>query len=143
MIGESDTRYLMEATVPLRLACVTSYGWPIVLSLWYAYQDGKLYCATRKSAKILRHIRSGQKCAFEVGNNEPPYRGVRGRGIVTLREGRGADMLRLLLFRYLKSVDSPFAKRLLAKSQDEIVIEIEPEKTYSWDFTKRMRNTSD
>jgi hypothetical protein len=143
MISESDTRYLVEATVPLRLACVTSSGWPIVASLWYVYQDGKLYCATRKSAKILRHIESGQKCAFEVSNNEPPYRGVRGRGIVTLRQGRGADMLRLLLSRYLRSVDSPFAKRLLANSQDEIVIELEPERTYSWDFTKRMRGISD
>jgi len=143
MTGESDTRYLMEATVPLRLACVTSSGWPIIISLWYVYQDGKLYCATRKSAKILRHIRSKMKCAFEVSNNEPPYRGVRGKGTVTLRQGRGEDMLRLLISRYLKSVDSHFAKRLLAKSQDEIVIEIEPEKTYSWDFTKRMRSISE
>lgn len=143
MTSERDSRYLTEATVPLRLVCVTSSGWPIAVSLWYVYQDGKLCCATRKSARILRHIGSGQKCAFEVSNNEPPYRGVRGRGIVTLREGRGADMLRLLLSRYLKSVDSQFAKRLLANSQDEIVIEIEPERTYGWDFTKRMRSISD
>jgi nitroimidazol reductase NimA-like FMN-containing flavoprotein (pyridoxamine 5'-phosphate oxidase superfamily) len=142
MMSESNARYLTEATLPLRLACVTDSGWPIVVSLWYVYQDGKLYCATRKSAKILQHIKSGQKCAFEVSNNEPPYRGLRGRGTVTLQEGRGADVLRVLLSRYLRNVDSPFAKRLLAKSQEEIVIEIKPESTYKWDFTKRMRGAT-
>lgn len=45
------------------------------------------------------------------------------------------------LGRCLKSVDSLFARRLLARSQDEIVIEISPEKIYSWNFTKRMQDS--
>jgi nitroimidazol reductase NimA-like FMN-containing flavoprotein (pyridoxamine 5'-phosphate oxidase superfamily) len=141
MISESDMKYLLGAAVPLRLAFVTNSGWPIIVSLWYVHQDQKLYCATHKSAKILSHLRSGQRCAFEIGNNEPPYRGIRGRGIVTLRQGRGEQVLRTLLSRYLKNVDSPLAKRLLARSQDEIVIEIRPERVYSWDFTDRMRGS--
>ena len=141
MISESDTKYLLEATIPLRLAFVTNSGWPFIVSLWYVYQDQKLYCATHKSAKILNHLRSGQKCAFEIGNNEPPYRGIRGRGTMTLLQGRGEQVLKTLLSRYLKNVDSPLAKRLLARSQDEIVIEIRLERTYSWDYTKRMRES--
>jgi len=141
VIAEKDAMYLTETTVPLRLACVTNSGWPIVISLWYIYEDGKLYCATHKSAKILRHLRSGHRCAFEVGNNEPPYTGLRGRGVVTLITERGEQMLKKLLPRYLKNVDSPLAKQLLSRSRDEIVIEIEPERIYSWDFTERMRGS--
>jgi len=53
-----------------------------------------------------------------------------GRGAITLHQGRGEEMLRTQFLRNLKNVDSPFARRLLA-SQDEIVIEISPEKIYS------------
>lgn len=140
-MSEKDAMYLTEASVPLRLACITDSDWPLVVSLWYVYQDGNLYCATHRSAKILRHLRSGRRCAFEVGNNEPPYRGVRGRGFVTLIEGRGEWMLRTLLSRYLKNVDSPLAIQLLSRSRDEIVMEIKPERIYSWDFTDRMRGS--
>jgi hypothetical protein len=50
-------------------------------------------------------------------------------------------MLRTLLSRYLKNVDSPLAIQLLSRSRDEIVMEIKPERIYSWDFTDRMRGS--
>ena len=39
--------------IPLRLACLSTSGWPIVISLWYTYMDSKIYCATQKNAKIV------------------------------------------------------------------------------------------
>ena len=92
-------RYLRETVVPLRLACTTSAGWPLVLSLWYLYRDGALWCATSPAALILRHLDHDDRCGFEVAPNEPPYRGVRGQARATVIRGGGGSLLAELIQR--------------------------------------------
>ena len=89
-------RYLRDTVVPLRLACTTSTGWPLVLSLWYLYRDGALWCATSPRALILRHLEHDGRCGFEVAPNEPPYRGVRGQAQAALIRGAGGGLLYFL-----------------------------------------------
>jgi hypothetical protein len=45
----------------------------------------------------------------------PPYRGVRGRGIATLNDDRGEEILRRLIERYLGDSSSRLASFLLAR----------------------------
>jgi nitroimidazol reductase NimA-like FMN-containing flavoprotein (pyridoxamine 5'-phosphate oxidase superfamily) len=80
MNSESDTRYLMEATVPLRLASVTSSGWPIVLSLWYTYQDGKLYCAIRSQQKFLDILDPSKDAPSRLATTNHPIAEFGGEG---------------------------------------------------------------
>ena len=132
--------YLQQMRIPLRLACATESGWPMVLSLWYVPIDGRLYCATQRSAKVVRYLRRDPRCAFEVAADEPPYRGVRGQGKAILNEGRGAEILEILLVRYLGGTESSLAQRLLARSENEVAIEIEPRTLFTWDYSARMRD---
>lgn len=118
--------YLQQIQIPLRLASVTSSGWPLVISLWYLYENGRFYCASQKTAKIVAHLKREPRCAFEVAADEPPYRGVRGQGKAVIILERGAEMLSRLLERYLQSAASPFAQWLLTRSRQEVAIEIEP-----------------
>ena len=46
-------KYLDTVRIPIRLACKTNSDWPMVISLWFIHQNGLLYCATQKSAKIV------------------------------------------------------------------------------------------
>jgi hypothetical protein len=69
--------FLTRTCVPIRLACVTIADWPITISLWYAYMEGKFFCATQKNAMILKYLSNNSKCGFEVAGDLPPYRGVR------------------------------------------------------------------
>jgi len=73
--------YLAETVVPLRLACVSSRGWPQVVSLWFEYRDGALWCATQRTARVATQLARDERCGFEVAPCEPPYRGVRGQGL--------------------------------------------------------------
>ncbi len=134
-------QYLKEMRIPLRLAAVTESGWPLVLSLWYVLDDGKLWCATQNTAKIVRHLEADSRCAFEVASEQPPYRGVRGQGRARLSSGRGEEVLNVLLDRYLGGSDSPLAQRLLAKRETEVAIEITPVTLFAWDYTRRMRGS--
>ena len=66
--------------IPLRLACLSTTSWPIVISLWYTYIDKRIYCATQRNAKIVQYISKSPKCGFEIAGDGFPYYGVRGYG---------------------------------------------------------------
>jgi len=131
-------RYLRDTVVPLRLACTTSTGWPLVLSLWYLYRDGALWCATSPRALILRHLEHDGRCGFEVAPNEPPYRGVRGQAQAVLIRGAGGGLLEQLIQRYLGTTDSPLARQLLSRATEEVAIRLTPTRVSSWDYRRRM-----
>lgn len=132
--------YLHLARIPLRLACTTESGWPIAISLWFKHQNGKLFCATQKSARIVSYLKSDPRCAFEIAADLPPYCGVRGQAIASIDDGIGAEILEQLLVRYLGGIDNALARNLLAKRDDEVAIILKPINIYTWDFSNRMRD---
>ena len=131
-------RYLAEATVPIRLACRTPSGGLWMLSLWYRYDDGAFHCATGANADVVEYLRADPGVAFEISDNEPPYRGVRGSGTVTIEPDDDKVLLETLLTRYLGGTDNELATGLLAADRREVHIRIEPRKCYTWDFSERM-----
>lgn len=131
-------RYLRDTVVPVRLACLTASGWPLVLSLWFLYRDGALWCASRPGARIVGHLERDARCAFEVARDAPPYRGVRGQARASVRRGEADRLLGELIDRYLGARTSPLARRLLAGAADEVAIRIVPTRLTSWDYTDRM-----
>lgn len=130
--------YLEEATVPIRLACRTSEGGLWMLSLWYRYRDGAFHCATSAEADVVRYLEADPGVAFEVSDNDPPYRGVRGAGTATVEPDEDKALLEALIRRYLGGTDSALADRLLAADRREVHIRIDPDRCYTWDFTERM-----
>ena len=136
---EEVSGYLRKAQIPIRLACHTESGWPMVLSLWYLYEDGMLYCATQQSARVVTYLENDERCAFEVASEQPPYCGVRGQGRARFDHERGGEILERLLKRYLGATDGDLARTLLAKRENEVAIVIEPVKVFTWDFSQRMQ----
>jgi hypothetical protein len=141
MFTSETEHYLSEIRIPLRLSCLTVSGWPSVLSLWYLYREGNLYCATQETAKVVSYLRHDPRCAFEIAADQPPYCGVRGQGMAVLDVRLGSEILQQLLTRYLGSTDSPLAQRLLAQSQLEVAIIIQPIKVFTWNYASRMKDT--
>lgn len=129
----------LEATViPVRLSVITRSGWPLVVSLWFLYENGRLKCASRKFAKVVKALEGNPRCGFEIAGETPPYFGIRGRGMASLVPEEGEDVLRRLADRYLGTEDTPFRRWLLAGAADETAIVIAPERLMSWDYRSRM-----
>ncbi len=132
----------LEATVvPLRLAYASASGHPQLLSLWFVWHESALWCATSSSALLVKRLAREPRCGFEVAPDAPPYHGVRGRGVATIEAARGAEVLGLLVDRYLGTRESPFARWLFARAATEVAIRIEPASLSSWDFGARMNAT--
>lgn len=141
MFTDEIEQYLAEMKIPLRLSCVTDSGWPVVLSLWYLYEDGHLYCATQESAKVVDYLEQDSRCGFEVAGDKPPYRGVRGQATAVILPDQGLEILSRLLIRYLGGTDNLLAEKLLSRSTPEVALRITPINHATWDFTKRMKKS--
>jgi len=138
---ERTETFLQSETIPIRLSCHTQADVLWMLSLWYLYRDGALWCATSASADVVDYLTGDDRVAFEISTNDPPYKGVRGNGTASIEADPDKTLLKELLERYLGGTDSPLAERLLSPERDEVRIRIDPTKMYTWDFSERMQGS--
>ncbi len=141
-IDERVAGYLRDVVIPVRVGCVDEAGWPVVLSLWYLYDQGRLLCATTASARVVGYLRAEPRCAFEIAGDLPPYCGVRGRATATIDPDQGWDVLERLLVRYLGGTDNKLAQRLLARNVDEVALILTPITLHTWNYAPRMADLS-
>jgi len=132
--------FLREAVYPMRLACVGADGYPRVVSVWFRYEQGILYCVSHRESSLVALLRKNNRVGFEIAPNEPPYHGVRGQGRATLQALGDDETLKVLLQRFLGGVDSKLARWLLSRSDEEELIRIEPGRWFSWDYRERMED---
>lgn len=132
--------YLEEARIPVRLAANDAAGFPMICSLWFLFEGGRLWCAVQRDAKIARRLAADPRCAFEVAGEAPPYRGVRGRGRAAIVPERGEAVLARLLDRYLGGRESDLARWLLGRAETEVALRVEPTWITSWDYSARMKD---
>ena len=132
--------FLRDVVIPVRLACLHTDGFPLVCSLWYLYDDGAIWCATQRSARLIKYLESEPRCGFEVAADPMPYRGVRGQGTANLSAADGPATILRLIDRYIGNRDSDFASWLVARSASEVAIKITPDWLTSWDFSDRMKH---
>lgn len=131
-------QFLRSTEIPVRLACLSRAGTPLICSVWFLYEDGAIWCATQQSAHLAGWLARNPCCAFEVARDTTPYRGVRGQGTATLSAAAGPALLPRLIDRYLGGRDSPFAQWLMARKDREVAIRIQPQWLTSWDYSTRM-----
>ena len=132
-------QFLLVTEIPVRLASLSASGAPLLCSLWFLYDQGAIWCATPRSAKVVELLQNDPRCGFEIGGDLMPYRGVRGQGSATLSRADGPEVLLRLIDRYLHSRDSAFARWLMARQNEEVAIRIQPAWLTSWDFSARMK----
>lgn len=135
--------FLQEVTIPIRIATRRSDGslWPV--TVWYRYRDGVFECATHAQADLVTILRNQPTVGIDVSTNEVPYRGIRGTGTTSITTDGGLDVLEALVQRYLGGTDSELAERLLSDEREEVVIRIDPDEIFSWDYSNRMRDVDE
>ena len=128
-----------DTKIPIRIGLIKPNGAPSIISLWYIDINGKIYCATQKTAKIIHYLENKPTCGFEIAADQPPYKGSRGEGTVKIIPSKGPEILKILIKKYLGDKESTLSKFLLSHSKNEIAIEITPKKIFHYDYSKRMK----
>lgn len=131
-------QYLQDSVFPVRLGCNGRDGFPRVVSVWYQYFQERFFCVSHRKSFLVRLLQANGRVGFEVAPNEPPYCGVRGHGNASLEMLGNEATLDNLLERYLGGADSRLGNWLLARRDEEMLITIEPQRIFSWDYRERM-----
>ena len=138
--NEEIYKFISDTKIPIRVAFIKPKGTPSVISLWFEQINGKIYCATQKSAKIVSYLQKNPVCGFEIAADKPPYKGIRGEGTVKILKDKGIDILEILMDKYLEEKESTLSKYLKTNSNTEVAIEITPQKIHSYDYSERMKD---
>lgn len=146
LTGPWDERQIEEflghSIIPLRLAAVSPNGWPVVASLWFEYQKGGFYCASKNNSRIVQLLEGNPQCGFEVAGENPPYFGVRGQGIAEIKSRESLVWLQRLTDRYIGTENRRFNDWLMRNAANEVLIYIRPVRVMSWDYRQRMSKKS-
>ena len=140
-ISASHQEFLSQSRIPLRISCILPNGFPLVVSLWYLFEDNKLYCASGKDSKLIKYLNNNSSVGFEIAGDIPPYCGLRGYGTVDLSEDTGNKMIERLYLKYFKNEGSQLYNFLTDENREEIVITITPEQIFDWNFSDRMQDS--
>lgn len=135
--AETIAEFLADAVIPVRLASTGSAG-PLVQSLWFTWMDDALWCCTQSDSVLASRVARDSRVGFEIAGDDPPYRGVRGRGLAEFRPEAAATLLPMLITRYLGSTEGDLATWLLGRMDTETAIRIHDLRVTSWDYTPRM-----
>ncbi len=141
MTGEEAEEFL-ESKLNLQLATIDGQGNPNIQPVWFYYDKNgeKLWINTSKSAKKTQNIRKRPTIYFSIDDENPPVRGVKGKGTATIIEdskqvGPLADKISL---KYLGTLDHPIAKMISEDTRkgEVVLVEISPKFFSTWDYGK-------
>ena len=138
-VTQEIDKFIPDSKIPIRIAFMKSTNLPAVISLWYVCNEGKIFCASQKTAKIVSYLQKNPTCGFEIAADKPPYKGMRGQGTARILSETGAHVLELLMQKYLGEKESTLSKLLRNNSKTEVAIEITPQKIFHYDYSKRMK----
>ena len=141
MTREEIEKFL-DSKLNLQLATTDDQGEPNIQPVWFYYdKDGeKLLITTSKLARKTQNLRNKPVVYFSMDDENPPYKGVKGKGIATLVEDpdRTIPQGDRISMKYLGTLDHPIAKMISegSKNGDNVLIEISPKFFSTWDYGK-------
>lgn len=141
MTMEEAERFL-ESKLNLQFATVDNKGDPNIQPVWFYYDKNKenLFIMTGKNTKKSQNVREKPIIYFCIEDGNSPYKGVKGKGIVTIYDDLQTvvSLSNKMIIKYLDTLDNPMAKAISerSKSGEGIIIEITPKFFSTWDFGK-------
>jgi PPOX class probable F420-dependent enzyme len=141
MINE-EVEKLLESKLLLQIGTIDDEGDPNIQPVWFDYDKDreKLLIITPKAAKKVENLRSKPDVYFSIDDENFPYKGVKGKGTVTIIEDpqRTVPYGEKISMKYLGTLDHPVPKMILdsAKKGNHVVLEISPKFFSTWDFAR-------
>ena len=143
MTREEVERFL-ESKLNLQIATIDEKDEPNIQPVWFYYDKdaGKLLITTSKLARKTQNLRRKPTLYFSIDDENPPYKGVKGKGIATIVEdpNRIVPQADRISMKYLGTLDHPAAKEMAERSKngEGVLVEISPKFFSTWDFGKRQ-----
>src|ERR671921_2933242 len=115
MINEEVEKFL-ESKLLLQIGTIDEEGDPNIQPVWFDYDKDreKLLIITPKIAKKVQNLRNKPNVYYSIDDENFPYKGVKGKGIVTIIEDpkRTVPLGERINRKYLGTLDHPIPKMI-------------------------------
>lgn len=134
--------FLINSKHNAHIGTTDDNGNPNVHPTWYYFDPkiGKLYIDTGKHSMKTENIRRNKNIYFCVDDPNPPYKGVKGRGICEIQEDINRNVLiaEKIMLKYLGSIEHPIAQEIMSQVRvgDSVILEISPTYFSTWDYSQ-------
>jgi general stress protein 26 len=141
-MNKDEVDKFLESKLLLQIGTIDDEGDPNIQPVWFDYDKDreKLLIITPKIAKKVENLRTKSNVYFSIDDENFPYKGVKGKGTVTIIEDpkRTVPYGEKISVKYLGTLDHPIPKMILdsAKKGNHVVLEISPKFFSTWDFAR-------
>jgi general stress protein 26 len=141
-MSKEEINTFLERKLNLQIGTIDEEGDPNIQPVWFDYDKDreKLLIITPKIAKKVQNLRNKPNVYYSIDDENFPYKGVKGKGIVTIIEDpkRTVPLGEKINMKYLGTLDHPIPKMILdsAKRGNHVVVEISPKFFSTWDFAR-------
>jgi Pyridoxamine 5'-phosphate oxidase len=137
LLTEQETKdILMTGTLMIHLGTVDEKGHANIHPAWYYYDpsNNKLYVQTGKQSRKTYNLRKNETIYFCIDDQNPPYKGVRGKGSVKIHEDVNFNVPIVEKMHY-RSISREIIGAV--KKGQSVILEISPKYYSSWDYSKQ------
>ena len=142
-LSEQETKdFLNSKILNVHLGTVDENGHANIHPAWYYFDSSKekIYVETGKQSKKTNNLKRNNMIYFCIDDQNPPYKGVRGKGTVKIYEDIdfNVPVAEKIHLRYLGSLENPISRALMdaIKKGQSVVLEISPKYYSTWDYSK-------
>lgn len=131
---------LTYSKLNIHLGTINDKQYPNVHPTWYYFDSAnkKIFIETSKLSKKKDNLRKNKNLYFCIDAPNPPYKGVKGRGIGRIHDdiNHNIPLAEKIMTKYLGSIQHPMAQKLMSfvKNGDSVTIEISPMYFSTWDY---------
>jgi len=131
--------FLTNSKLNLQLGTVDENSEPNIHTVWYFYDNEKLYIETSKISKKVQNIKNNNNVYFCIDDETIPYKGVRGKATVNILDeiNQMLPVAEKIMLKYTGSLDNEIAKFLLdgVKNGVSVILEVNPKFYSTWDHS--------
>jgi general stress protein 26 len=141
-MSKEEANKFLESKLLLQIGTIDDEGDPNIQPVWFDYDKDreKFLIITPKVARKVENLRSKPNVYFSIDDENFPYKGVKGKGIVTIIEDpkKTVPYGEKISMKYLGTLDHPIPQMILdsAKKGNHVVLEISPKFFSTWDFAR-------
>ncbi|HEX2406241.1 MAG TPA: pyridoxamine 5'-phosphate oxidase family protein [Nitrososphaeraceae archaeon] len=133
--------FLTYSKLNVHLGTIDDKRYPNIHPTWYYFDsaNNKLYVETSKLSKKIDNLRKNKNLYFCIDDPNPPYKGVKGKGICRIHDDVTHNILiaEKIMTKYLGNIQHPMAQKLMSfvKNGDSVILEIILLYFSTWDYS--------
>lgn len=145
MTEDEVRHFLVNSKQLVHISTLDEKGEPNIHPTWYYFDNNNenIYIESGKDTKKTRNLQRKNIIYYCIDDDNIPYKGVRGKGIVRISEDISFNMpiIEKIVVKYLGSIKHSMSSAIIdsIRKGDSVIFEVTPKFFATWDHSKRRK----